>query len=67
MIGGQPGGVVVHMLCFGGLGFTGLDPGRRPIQHSSSHAVAASHMEEIEGLTTRIYSYVLGLWGEKKN
>ena len=24
-----------------------------------------SHIEELEGLTTRIYNYVLGLWGEK--
>ena len=31
----------------------------------SSHAVAAGHIEELEGLTTRIYNYVLGLWGEK--
>ena len=32
----------------------------------SSHAVAAAHREELEGLATRIYSYVLGLWGGKK-
>ena len=31
----------------------------------SSHAVVAAHIEEPEGLTTRIYYYVLGLWGGK--
>ena len=29
----------------------------------SSHAVVAAHIEELEGSTTRIYNYVLGLWG----
>ena len=48
------------------LGFPSSDPGHRPTHHSSSHVVAASHIEELEGLTTRIYNYVLGLWGEKK-
>ena len=32
----------------------------------SSHAEVASHVKEVERLTTRIYNYVLGLWGEKK-
>ena len=32
----------------------------------SSHAAAAAHIEEIEGLTTRIYNYVLGIWGGEK-
>ena len=32
----------------------------------SSHAVAVAHIEELEGLTTRIYNYVLGLWGGEK-
>ena len=41
-------------------GIHGLDPHR-----SSSYAEVASHMEEL-GLTTRIYNYVLGLWGRKK-
>ena len=31
----------------------------------SSHAVAAAHTEELEGLTTRIYTHALGLWGKK--
>ena len=28
--------------------------------------MAAAHIEEPEGLTTRRYSYVLGLWGAKQ-
>ena len=32
----------------------------------SCHGVAAAHIEELEGLTTRIYSHALGLWGEEK-
>ena len=32
----------------------------------SFHAVAVAHMEELEGLTTRIYNHALELWGEKK-
>ena len=28
--------------------------------------MAASHIEELEPLATRIYNYVLGLWGGKK-
>ena len=34
----------VCTLHFNGLGFTGLDLGSRPTYHSSSHAVAASHI-----------------------
>ena len=42
-------------------------PGAEPHDSSvSSHAVAVARTEELEGLTTRIYNYVLGLWGEKK-
>ena len=44
----------------------GLDPGHRLARHSVSHAVVASHIEELEeGLATRINNYVLG-FGEKK-
>ena len=32
----------------------------------SCHAVTVAHIEELEGLTTRIYNHALGLWGEKK-
>ena len=56
----------VRMLHFSGLGFTGSAPGRRPTHCSSSHAVVASHIAELEWFTTRIYNYVLRLWGEKK-
>ena len=29
--------------------------------------MAVAHIKELEGLTTRIYGYILGLWlGEKK-
>ena len=34
--------------------------------YSSSHAVVASHIAELEGLATKIYSYGWGLWREKK-
>ena len=63
---GQPRGqVFVSVLHFRSPGFASLDPGRAPTHHSSGHAVAASHIEELEGLTTRIDNYVLGLWGNK--
>ena len=47
-------------------GFVGLDPGRRPMHCLSSHAEVASHIGEPKGPTTRIYHYVLGDFGEKK-
>ena len=53
------------MLCFGSPGFTSSDPGHRPAHHLSSHTEAASPIEELEGPTTKIYNYVLGLWGGK--
>ena len=34
--------------------------------HSSGHAEAVSHMPQVEGPTTKIYNYVLGGFGEKK-
>ena len=33
---------------------------------SSGHAEVASHMPQWEGLTTRVYNYLLGVFGEKK-
>ena len=33
------------MLCFGDTGLAGLDPRHKPTQHSSSHAVAVSHIQ----------------------
>ena len=56
----------VRTLCFGSPEFTGSDPGHGPTHCSSSHAVVASYIEKLEGPTTRIYNYVLGLWGGKK-
>ena len=38
----------VCLFHFSGPRFVSLDPGHRPIHHSSSQAVAASHMEELE-------------------
>ena len=32
----------------------------------SSHALAAPHIGELERLTTRIYSCILGLWGGER-
>ena len=55
-----------HTLHFSGPGFASSDPGCRRTHHSSSHAEAASYTE-LEGLTTRTYSYVLGLWGGKED
>ena len=44
--GGKRGGIVVKLaLSFSGPGFTGLDPGRGPMHHLSSPAVAASHIQ----------------------
>ena len=34
---------------------------------SSSHAEVVSHIAQPEALTTRIYNYVLGVFGKKKN
>ena len=51
------------MLCCGDpVQFPGLEPHHLSV---SSHAVAAAHIEELEGLTTRIFNYVPGLWGGK--
>ena len=54
------------MLCFGGPGFAGLHPGHGPVHCSLSHAVAVSHIEELEGLTTRVYNMYWGSGEEKK-
>ena len=40
----------VHVLCFGSPGFADSDPRHRPTHHSSSYAVAASHMQNGGGL-----------------
>ena len=54
------------MLHFSGQGFTGSDPGRGPAHRSSGHTEVASHVAELEQLTTGIYNYVRGLWGKGK-
>ena len=36
------------------------------IHTTTSRAMAASHIEELEGLVTMIYNCVLGLWGGEK-
>ena len=46
-------------------GFASLDPGCGPTHRSSGHAEAASHIAQPEALTTRIYNYVPGGFGEK--
>ena len=43
-----------------------LQPRLRTTPLFSSHALVVAHIEGLEGLMTRIYNYVLGLWGEKK-
>ena len=43
--------------------FPGVEPHHPSV---SSHAMAVAHIEELEGLTTTIYNYALGLWGGKK-
>ena len=41
----------------------GMEPDHSSV---SSHAVVMAHIEELEGLTTRIYNYVLGFGEEGK-
>ena len=62
-----PSGIVVRFRCSALVArIRQSDPGCGPMHHSSSHAVVASHIEELEGLTTRRYNYVLGLQGGGK-
>ena len=67
IIQGPPGGVVVKFVCSTSAAWgllvriLGVDLTHR----SSSCAVVASHIGDLEGLTTRIYNYVLAFWGEK--
>ena len=56
----------VRTLCFSGPGLCRFGSWVRTQHHSSSHAEVASHIAELEGPTTRIYNYVLGDFGEKK-
>ena len=55
------------MLRFGSPEFHQFVSWVRSRPHSSGHAVAASHMPQLEGPTTKkIYNYILGGCGEKK-
>ena len=51
---------------FASPGFCWFGSWARTGHHSSSHAEAASQIAQPEALTTRIYSYVLRGFGEKK-
>ena len=55
-----------HALRFGGPGFHQFGSWAWTWHCSSGHAEAASHTAQPEGPTTRIYNYVLGSLGEKK-
>ena len=48
------------------IGDPGLDRGCTLMHHFSSHAVATSHIQQLEECATMSYNYVLGLWREKK-
>ena len=68
---GQPCGRGVQLGCstLGAWGFAGSDPTAHhglTWHRSPGHAEAASHTAQPEALTTRIYNYVLGGFGEKK-
>ena len=56
-------------LIYHGVPRTVMNPLLMEPYHSSvsSHAGVVAHREELEGLTTRIYDYVLGLWEWKKH
>ena len=50
----------------GGPAFRGFESWVQTWHCSSNHAEAASHMPQLEGLTTKnIQLYTRGLWGEK--
>ena len=54
------------MLCFGYPGSHWFESWAWKWHRSSGHTEAASHIAEPEALTTRIYNYVPGGFGEKK-
>ena len=64
LIGGWPGGGVVKF----GAPLLGPRVGilARTWHHSLGHVEVASHVPQLEGLTSKIYNYVLGRFGEKK-
>ena len=53
-------------LRFGGPGFHRFGSWARTWHHLSGHAELASHTPQLEGPTTKIYNYVLGGFGAKK-
>ena len=62
---GRPRGLVVRCAC-SATGGPSLDPGHAPTHRFSSHAEAASHIQQLEGCATTTYNYLLGLWGKKE-
>lgn len=54
------------MLRFSSLGFCQFGPWARTRHHSSGHVEVASHIASPEGVTTKIYNYVLRGFREKK-
>ena len=66
-LGASPAGLVGKVWCSHQFGSLNCSLVAEPHQLSvSCHAVAAAHIEELEGLTTRIYNHAVGLWGGKK-
>ena len=67
---GKRAGPVVEWLSshapLGGPGFCRVGSWAQTWHHSSGHVEAASHVPQLEGPTTKIYNYVLGGFGEKK-
>ena len=64
--GADPDDIVVKDRCstlVAGVWSLGAEPHHSSV---SSHAIVVAHIEELKGLTTRIYNYVLELWEEKK-
>ena len=64
---GWPPGQVLKFACSAAAaaaqGFAGLDRGRG---HGSIRQAMLSHMSQLEGPATKIYNYVPGGFGEKK-
>ena len=65
MCGGRPRGLAVKCTR-SATGGPGSDPGRAPTHRFSGHAEAVSHIQQLEGCAAMTYSYLLGLWGKKK-
>ena len=61
---GQPRGLAVKCMRSAASSL-GSDPGCASRHHSSSHAEATSHIQQLEGCAAKTDNYVLGLWREK--